>query len=212
MVLKHYRDQGSPEDDRPLVEWSCRMLFYRTQEQLHSFLRNFPNRWIAAALRLVIFPRGRTFSSPSDELGQQIVELIINPTVARERLCADIYKTAEPSNPLGMLQEALELAEKVKPLERKVFDAKRRGELKSDDTPGQIEEARKKDIISAEEAKQITAFDRKVMTLIAVDDFSCQELTRNSAANKKTPTKPQSKKRAKRKSRGSAKKRATPSD
>ncbi len=213
MVLKHYRDQGSPEDDKPLVEWSCRMLFYRTQEQLHGFLRNFPNRWAAAALRLLIFPRGRTFSSPSDELGQQVVELIINPTAARERLCADIYKTVEPGNPLGLLQEALELAEEVKPLERKVFDAKRRGDLESDDTPGQIEEARKKGVISAEEAKQITAFDKKVMELIGVDDFAPEELTRGApTARKKTPTKRPAKKKAKRKTSSNAKKPSASSD
>ncbi len=212
MVLKHYEDQGSPEADRPLVEWSCRMLFYRTQEQLHGFLRNFPNRWAAVALRLFVFPRGRTFSSPSDELGQQIVELFINPTATRERLCAEIYKTAEPGNPLGLLQEALESAEEVKPLERKVFDAKRRGELVSDDTPGQIAEARKKGIITAEEAKQITAFDKKVMALIAVDDFAPTELRRNApAARKKTPTKRPAKKKAKRKTRSSAKKRPSTS-
>jgi acyl-CoA dehydrogenase len=213
MVLKHYQDQGSPEADRPLVEWSCRMLFYRTQEQLHSFLRNFPNRWIAAGLRFFIFPRGRTFSSPSDELGQELVELIINPTAARERLCADIYKTPEPSNPLSLLQEALQLAEKVKPLERKVFDAKRRGALRADDTLGQIEEARKHGIISAAEAKQITAFDQQVMALIAVDDFSPEELTRSAPDVREKPRrKPTVKKKAKRKTSGSAKKRPSTSD
>jgi len=207
MVLKHYEDQGCPEADRPLVEWSCRTLFYRTQEQLHGFLRNFPNRWAAAALRLLIFPRGRTFSSPSDELGQQIAELIINPTASRERLCADIYKTVEPGNPLGLLQEVLELAEEIKPLERKVFNAKRRGEIDSDDTPGQIEEAQKKGVITAEEAKQITAFDDKVMELIAVDDFAPEELTRFApVARKKTPTIRPAKKKAKRKTRRSDKK------
>jgi acyl-CoA dehydrogenase len=213
MVLKHYQDQGSPEADRPLVEWTCRMLFYKTQEQLHGFLRNFPNRWVAAALRLFIFPRGRMFSAPSDELGQQIVELIINPTATRERLCADIYKTVEPGNPLGMLQEALELAEEVKPLERKVFDAKRRGELKSDDTPGQVEEALQKGIINTEEAQQIMAFDAKVMTLIAVDDFAPEELTRNATTTRQdAPVKRPAKKKAKRKSRGSVTKRPASSD
>ena len=28
MVLKHHQDQGSPADDVPLVEWSCRTLMY----------------------------------------------------------------------------------------------------------------------------------------------------------------------------------------
>ena len=51
MVLKHYQNQGRPEADLPLVEWSCRTLLYRAQEQLHGFLRNFPNRWVAALMR-----------------------------------------------------------------------------------------------------------------------------------------------------------------
>ena len=71
-------------EDLPLVEWSCRTLLYRTQEQLHGLLRNFPNRAVAAILRFFIFPRGRTYFAPSDDLGQEIVELIINPTPTRE--------------------------------------------------------------------------------------------------------------------------------
>jgi acyl-CoA dehydrogenase len=214
MVLKHYQDQGSPEEDRPLVEWSCRMLMYRTQEQLHSFLLNFPNRWIAAALRLIVFPRGRTFSSPADDLTQDVAELIINPTESRERLCAEIYKTPHPGNPLGLLQEALELAEEVKPLERKVFDAKRRGDLMADDTPGQIEEAREKGFISAAEAKQIIAFDEKVMALINVDDFSLEDLVRRvpAASKKATSKKRPAKKKAKRSSSRTTKKRPRVSD
>ena len=181
MVLKHYQDQGRPAEDLPLVEWSCRTLLYRAQEQLHGFLRNFPNRWVARGLRLLVFPRGRTYFSPADELGQEIVELIINPTSTRTRLCDCIYKTVEPDNPIGLLQEALELAEKVKPLERKVFEARRAGQLEADDTPGQIEEAEQRGIITADEAERIRDFDAKVMSLIAVDDFSPEDLARTGS-------------------------------
>ena len=178
MVLKHHRDQGEPEADMPLVEWSCRTLLYKTQEQLHGLLRNFPNRPVAMLLRLAIFPRGRTYSAPSDELGQQITELIINPTEARQRLADCAYTTVEPGNPLGLLQEALEMAEVVKPLERRVFDAKRAGQIARDDTPGQIEEAERKGIISSDEARAIRAFDARVMDLTGVDDFAADELAR----------------------------------
>ncbi|HLF12341.1 MAG TPA: acyl-CoA dehydrogenase domain-containing protein, partial [Gammaproteobacteria bacterium] len=180
MVLKHYQDQGEPAEDLPLVEWSCRTLLYRTQEQLHSLLRNFPNRVVAALLRFAIFPRGRTYSAPSDELGQEIVELIINPTPTRERLTAGAYKTVEPSNPLGLLQQTMELAEQVKPIERRVFDARRAGEIKADDTPGQIDEAQQKGIITAVEADSLRAFDRKVMDITGVDDFDPSELGRHA--------------------------------
>src|SRR5215831_599955 len=182
MVLKHYQDQGSPPDDLPLVEWSCRTLLYKTQEQLHGLMRNFPNRAVAALLRLAIFPRGRTYSAPSDELGQRIVELLINPTETRERLAAGAYTTREPGNPLGELQQALELAEAVKPIERRVFDARRAGEIRREDTPGQIDEAEAKGIITAAEAESVRAFDRIVLELTGVDDFAVSDLVRRPGA------------------------------
>ena len=70
MVLKHHHDHGSPKEDQPIVEWACRDLLYRAQEQLHGFLRNFPNRLLAWLMRALIFPRGRTYFSPSDRLGR----------------------------------------------------------------------------------------------------------------------------------------------
>jgi acyl-CoA dehydrogenase len=181
MVLKHYQDQGEPPEDLPLVEWACRTLLYKTQEQLHGLLRNLPNRPVAALLRLAIFPRGRTYSAPSDELGQLIVELLINPTATRERLAAGAYKTLEPGNPLALLQEALEMAEQIKPIERRVFDARRSGEIAAEDTPGQIDEAERKGVISAAEAESVRAFDRKVLELTGVDDFDASELVRKPA-------------------------------
>ena len=192
MVLKHYENQGRREEDLPLVEWSCRFLLYQAQEQLHKFLRNFPNRWVAWGLRRFVFPRGRTYFSPSDELGQQLVELIINPTESRERLCAHIYKTVEPNNPVGLLQQALELAAAVKPIERKVFDAIRAGQISADDTPGQIDAAQAAAILTEKEARQLREFDSKVLALIGVDDFAPADLAR---AQSKIPTKRAAKKK-----------------
>ncbi len=181
MVLKHYQDQGEPPEDLPLVEWACRTLLYKTQEQFHGLLRNFPNRWVAAILRFIIFPRGRTYSAPSDELGQQIVELMINPTPTRERLAAGAFTKVEPGNQIGLLQEAMEIAEQVKPLERRVFDARRAGDIQADDIPGQIDEAEQKGILTPAEAEAVRVFDRRVLELTGVDDFDPSELRRESA-------------------------------
>ena len=176
MVLKHYENQGRPVADFPLVEWSCRTLLYQAQEQLHGFLRNFPNRPVAAGLRALIFPRGRTYSAPSDELGQRIVDLITYPTETRDRLCAGIYKTLEPGNPLGLLQAALEATEAATPLEEKLRNAVRAGVIKADDPIERINSANEAGILSADEAKQLRDLDKQVMDLIDVDDFTSAEL------------------------------------
>jgi acyl-CoA dehydrogenase len=177
MVLKHYENQGRPEADLPLVEWCCRSLLYKAQEQLHDFLRNFPNRWLAAAMRLVIFPRGRTYFAASDRLGRAIVEPLMVPSATRDRLAWGIYRTVEPGNPVGLLQEALELSVVAEPLEKRIrVEGVKTGHITALDLPGQIEQALAAGLLNAAEAATLREYDRKVMHIIDVDDFSSEEL------------------------------------
>jgi len=179
-VLKHFENQGRRATDLPLVEWSVRALMYQAQESLHAFLRNFPNRWVAAILRIFIFPRGRTYSAPSDEISRKVVDLITTPGEARERLCEHAYTTLEPGNPLGLLQEALELTKEFEPVERRLRQARKEGLLSSDYLGEQIDEAEKAQVISKAEARNMQSFHQKVLALLAVDDFDSSELVRQS--------------------------------
>ena len=181
-VLKHFENQGRRATDLPLVEWSVRTLMYRAQEALHAFLRNFPNRWVAFFLRAFIFPRGRTYSAPSDELGHKVVELMTRTGEARERLSNEAYTTLEPGNPLGLLQEALELAEKLAPMERRLRQAHREGLIRSDYLGEQIGEAEHAGVINKKEASELHDYHEKVRAMLAVDDFASEELVRTSAA------------------------------
>ncbi len=177
MVLKHYENQGRPAEDLPLVEWACRSLLYKAQEQLHSFLRNFPNRLLAALMRFVIFPRGRTYSAPDDSLSHKVVEAIMVPSATRDRLAQGIYRTVEPGNPLGLLHEALVLAQTAEPLEKRLrVDGVKTGKITALDLPGQIQQAMVTGILSETEAATLREYDRKVMELVQVDDFSSEEL------------------------------------
>jgi acyl-CoA dehydrogenase len=177
MVLKHYDNQGRPEADLPLVEYACRTLLYRAQEQLHSFLRNFPVGWLAAVMRLAIFPRGLTYFAPSDRLGRKVAELVTNPTESRERLCDGIYKTLEPTNHLGLVQEAMVLAVAAEPLLKRIrVEGVKTGRVTALDLPSQIGQAEAVGILSAAEATQLREYDRKVMEIVHVDDFEPEEL------------------------------------
>jgi acyl-CoA dehydrogenase len=185
MVLKHYENQGRPAADLPLVEWSCRSLLYTAQEQLHSFLRNFPNRWIAGAMRIVIFPRGRTYFAPSDRLGHQIVEALMMPSESRDRLGEGIYKTVEPGNPIGLLQEALVMSMEAAPLEKRIrVEGVKTGIVTALELPQQIDQALVAGLLSEAEAAFLHEYDRKVMNIIDVDDFSSEELAAGGQAEK----------------------------
>src|SRR3984885_12451713 len=177
MVLKHHENQGSQQEDLPLVEWACRSLLYQAQEQLHLFLRNFPNRPLALFMRLCIFPRGHSYSPPSDRLGHAIGDLVMNPSATRERLSEHIYKTAAANNPLGKLQAALVLSAAAEPLEKRIrVEGVKTGRITALDLPGQIAQAASLGILNATEAELLRDYDAKVQDITNVDDFAPHEL------------------------------------
>jgi acyl-CoA dehydrogenase len=177
MVLKRHHDNGQPPEDLPIVEWSCRHLLYRAQEQLHDFLRNFPNRWLAALMRALIFPRGRTYFSPSDRLGAQLAELAMTCGPSRDRLCRHAFLSNRAGNPLALLNEALQLSQTVEPIDRRLrVDGVKTGRIKALDVPGQIAEGLTLGILTEQEAGLLLDYDRKIMHIINVDDFAPEEL------------------------------------
>jgi acyl-CoA dehydrogenase len=177
MVLKHHGNEGHPPEDLPIVEWACRNLLYHAQEQLHGFLRNFPNRLLAGVMRALIFPRGRIYSAPGDRLGRTVAALVTAPSATRERLGHFVYRTQDPNNPLALLEEALKLAVELEPLEKRIrVDGVKTGKVTALDPPGRIQQALAVGLISETEAAALRDYDRKVMDLINVDDFDPHEL------------------------------------
>src|SRR6202041_1346948 len=121
--------------------------------------------------------RGLMYFPQSDRLGRDIVELIMNPTAARERLTRYIYKTQQAHNPLGLLQEALILATMAEPLEKRIrVDGVKTGRVTALDLPGQVSQALNLGIIGEAEATVLRDYDAKVMDIINVDDFAPHEL------------------------------------
>jgi acyl-CoA dehydrogenase len=204
-VLKHFENQGRRATDLPLVEWSVRTLMYQAQEALHAFLRNLPNRWAAGFLRMFIFPRGRTYNAPADEIGDKVVDLMSTPGEARERLSQFAYTTLEPGSPLGLLEEALKLSEACAPLERRLRKAFKEGVLQTEYIGLQIDEGLNAKVIDKKEATALREYHAKVTALLAVDDFAPDELRRQApkpakkAAPKKVSKKPAKKKPTKKK-------------
>jgi acyl-CoA dehydrogenase len=182
MVLKHYDNEGQPEADLPIVEWACRNLLYSAQEQLHGFLRNFPNRFLAGLMRLLIFPRGLTYFAPSDRLSHRVADLVTAATPTRQRLGLYAYTALNDKSPLGLLQEVLGLADAAEALEKRVREeGVKTGRVTALDLPGRISQSVAVGILTEAEGARLAEFDRKVMQIVRVDDFAPHELVPGSA-------------------------------
>lgn len=121
-VLKRYEDDGRPEADWPLVEWSARYCIYHTQVALDQILRNFPSPWVGLILRGVIFPLGRRFRTPNDKLGRQVANLLLTPGEARDRLTDALYFSDDPQDVTGCLEVAMQLSVAADPIEKTLKD------------------------------------------------------------------------------------------
>lgn len=174
-ALKHFQDQGEPDDDLPLVEWACRDMLYRLQEQLHGLLLNFPSRPVAIILRMLVFPTGRRYSAPSDKLGNRITELLINPSSARDRLTGGVYRGKDYEG-VGIMDATMRLAIQAEPLEKRIRHAQKEGVLPDDMRVDIIELAVERDVIDRDDANLLRELYRKTLRIISVDDFLPDEL------------------------------------
>ena len=130
-------------------------------------------------MRLLIFPRGLTYFAPSDRLGPPDGRAGADRHGPRARTLVRDGSTARwnPDNALGLLQQALVLADAAEALEKRIrVEGVKTGRITALDLPGQIREAQALGIVTAAEAARCADYDAKVMDLVNVDDFAPHEI------------------------------------
>ncbi|MGL5798613.1 MAG: acyl-CoA dehydrogenase FadE [Plesiomonas sp.] len=107
-ALKRFADDGSPEADLPLLEWSLQDNLYLAQHAIDEILQNFPQPAIAKVLRFFLLPLGKTYRRPNDQLDHQLARILQTPSATRSRLGRNQFLQNCPHNPAGRLEQALE--------------------------------------------------------------------------------------------------------
>ncbi len=130
-TLKRFEDEGRQAADLPLLHWALWDCMFKAQNAFEGVIANFPNRLFATLLRrIVVFPLGRPYFVPSDELGHEVASLLITPSATRDRLTADVYLPDDVEEPVGAIEAALAATVAAEPLEAKVRHAIRDGRFK----------------------------------------------------------------------------------
>lgn len=168
--LKRFEDDGRPASDLPLLHWAIQDALYRMQLAFIGLLDNFPIRIAAWNLRLLVFPLGKPFSPPSDELGHEVVKVMMAPGEARDRLTAGIYLPTSANEPLGILELALQCAQACEGANAKIRTAVKAGQVSERDDE-KITEALDQGVITTTEAESLKKMKSLRRRVIMVDDF-----------------------------------------
>jgi hypothetical protein len=67
----------------------------------------------------VVFPFGRVYKAPSDELGKQLVSKMLEPSLFRDRLTQYCYLGKALDDPTGRMENAFKKLHAVVDLEKK---------------------------------------------------------------------------------------------
>ena len=177
--IKYYEsgtNQAAIKAELPVVKWLCHDLFKQFQRQLHELLANLPNRWVAFYLRCFCFPLGRALRAPQDSFAEQVAEEVLSPCEVRDRFKAYIAGMVNKDGLAHNIESVFELVTEFRPLEKRVLQAAKRGEVSGMTYEQILSDALDKGVISDQELANLKRMDEARMSVVNVDDFSPDEL------------------------------------
>ena len=170
-TVKRFEDEGRQPEDLPLLTWALHDSFFKLQVAMDGVLSNFPNRFVAAWLRMLAFPKGLTLDAPTDRVGSQVATILITPGAARDRLTAGAYVPRDENDVVGRLEYAMEAVIKADPIEAKIRAATKEGKLPQRLLAERRLAAVEQQVITQEEHDHLLYTDRLRRDVIKVDDF-----------------------------------------
>ncbi len=177
-ALNRYHNEGSLAEDLPLVRWACQTCLYNIQQAFEELLKNFPLKSLAYVLKWIIFPLGRRLSKPRVRLSKQVAQLFMAPSDTRKRLTAGLFAAPTEKNAFFQMDVALLKAIEAEPIEKTIRKAVVSGDISGRFYQEQIKMALAKGIISTEQYDIVQQADEARQKILAVDDFSPEELKR----------------------------------
>ena len=176
-TLKRYEADGRQAADAPLMHWAIWDALFKAQGALEGVISNFPNRLIAAALRRLVFPLGRPYQVPADDLGHEVAKLLLEPSATRDRLTADMYLGRPGDEGVGLLERALVATLASEPIEARIKVAAKDGRLDGRLPPGAgvevlVARAVAAGVIDAADGEAVIKARDLTTRVIRVDDFA----------------------------------------
>jgi acyl-CoA dehydrogenase len=127
-------------------------------------------------MRAVVFPFGAHYKPAPDWLGHKVVELVLTPGEARDRLTRFIFVSNNVNDPTGLLEVTMAKVVAAEAAEKKLDRAVRAGQVRRVHGADWVGDAAKLGIISDGEAQQLREVEQLTARVIAVDHFDPAEV------------------------------------
>jgi acyl-CoA dehydrogenase len=175
-TLKRYNDEKRQIEDAPLMQWAVENSLFEIQTAIQGVISNFPNKWLAGLLRVIIFPFGCWLTKPSDVTDHLVAQILQTPSATRNRLGTGQYLTRNEGNVFGQLEQTLENVIACEPLYKKVCSALGH-KVPFYHLDNIAKQGLALNVLTKKEAELLTKTEVDRKAIISVDDFSSEELS-----------------------------------
>ena len=176
-TLARFEREGRQAADAPLAHWAIWDAMFKAQNAFEGVITNFPRPLISALMRSIVFPLGRPYVVPSDQLGHDVARLLIEPSATRDRLTLPMYLGRDDEDPIVQIERALAATIAAEAVEAKLKAAARAGAFDAALAPGEgIDElaarAVSAGVVDAREGRTLVEQRALVAKVVRVDDFA----------------------------------------
>lgn len=181
-ALKRFEDDGRPKEDIAVVSALAKDRVWSIEQSLLGVFANFPNPVLRWLMRLLVFPLGAHARGSSDRENNRLARAAMVPGAQRDRFTTGIYAPTDPTDRVGMLEDALLKVIAAEEAETKLIRAVRKGQVERRLDRDAISDALSLGVLSAQEAELVRVAEEVTDRVIQVDDFAPGVLGRPQGA------------------------------
>lgn len=170
-ILNYYEHGQRTESDQKHAELALNKAVYNAQEAFFGFYENFPVKIAATLVKLISFPFGRPVTKPSDELKQQVAQLLLKENSFRAELKKHVYYTTDETDVMGRMESTFQMLLTLQPLWDKFKKAESKDQFKGLTFEEHITDAVAVGFITANEAEQLLKYNAKRYDSMLTDIF-----------------------------------------
>ena len=172
-VLKYFQDHKQPDTDINYVQWSVETALHAIQLACDDLLNNYSPSWMGKLLHWLIFPLGRSYRKPKDNLTNKIVSQMLSPSEFRDRISEFCFVSKKENDSGCRIEKAFASVANAEILLKKLKTAIRSGAVPAFfNFQDQLNIATKTGILTEDESQVLNTFENLYQEIIKVDEFS----------------------------------------
>lgn len=170
-ILKYYEQGQRTEAEQKHAELALNKALYQVQEAFFGFYENFPMPLAAAMVKLICFPFGRPIAAPSDQLKQEVAQLMMQEHAFREQLKQHVYYNTDANDVMGRMESTFQSLLQLQPLWNKFKKAESKDQFSGLTFEAHIANAIETGFITTAEAESLLDYNAKRYDSMLTDIF-----------------------------------------